>query len=299
MLKRTITGFFILLTVVGFLVVKQFNAVYFDILALVIMFASLIEMVKVYNKAGKEVDYAIFLLPATICTIFNLEKGTFKAFGYVILVAVIFVLYLLTSEIITYAINRNKEDAEKNPEIINQTLFDKTKYSMMVFAYPGLVLTCIFALNHLGDKLGYMGLILGFACSMMTDTFAYLVGRCFGKRKFIPEVSPNKTIAGLIGGFLGGIVATGVCLLVFVKVPYFSETVLAKETMFILIFSVISIIGSLADQLGDLVASAVKRKIGVKDYANIFPGHGGFMDRVDGLMFTMAVIYIFFVLFLI
>ena len=84
MLKRTITGFFILLTVVGFLVLKQFNAVYFDILALVIMFASLIEMVRVYNKAGKDVDYGVFLLPATICTIFNLEKDTFRAFGYVI-----------------------------------------------------------------------------------------------------------------------------------------------------------------------------------------------------------------------
>ena len=299
MLKRTITGFFILLTVVVFLVLKQFSSIYFDALSLVIMYCALFETVRVYKVANKKIDYAVFLIPITICTIFNLESDTFKSIGYIVLVALVFVLYLLLSEIISYGMKRKNGTNETNTEVLNQTLFDKTKYTMMVFAYPVVVLSCLFALNHLGDKIGYMGLILSYAISMSTDTFAYLVGKCFGKRKFIPEVSPNKTVAGLVGGFLGGIIASVICLLIFINVPYFSTTVKLKQDAFILVFSILGVLSSLADQLGDLIASALKRKVGVKDYANIFPGHGGFMDRVDGLMFTVASIYIIFALFLV
>lgn len=299
MLKRTITGFFILLTVVGFLVLKQFNDIIFDVLALIIMYCALYETVKVYKIANKKIEYAVFLTPAIIFAIFNLESETFRALGYVLLVAISLVLYSLLSEIIAYGIARKKGQTEKDPEILNKTLFDKTKYTMIVFAYPVVVLSMLFALNHLELKLSYMGLILSFAISMMTDTFAYVVGRCFGKRKFIPEVSPNKTIAGMIGGFIGGIVSAVVCFLIFSNVSYFADTVAVNEKIFILIFSILGILGSLADQLGDLVASALKRKIGVKDFAKIFPGHGGFMDRVDGLMFTSSVVYILFALFLV
>ena len=301
MLKRTITSLFILAFVVLFVVLKQFSALIFDAFLLLLMYGALIEVVKVYKKSEKSVDIMIFIIPALICTIFNLAENSLVAFGYEILMAILFVLYLLTSEIIEYGYKRKNrpENEEVDIEKQNKTLFDKTKNTMQVFAYPLMVLSMLFALNHLSFELSYMGIILSFAVAMMTDTFAYLFGKLFGKRKFIPEVSPNKTVAGLIGGFLGGVISAAVCLLIFVKVPYFSSVVLEKETLFILIFSMIGILGSLADQLGDLVASAVKRKIGVKDYANIFPGHGGFMDRVDGLMFTMAVIYIFFALFLV
>ena len=78
-----------------------------------------------------------------------------------------------------------------------------------------------------------------------------------------------------------------------------SKTVASNKNLFILIFSVLGILGALADTLGDLIASALKRKAGVKDYGSIFPGHGGFMDRVDGLMFTTSIIFILFALFLI
>ena len=57
-------------------------------------------------------------------------------------------------------------------------------------------------------------------------------------------------------------------------------------------FAIIGFVGSYANQLGDLIASAYKRKAGIKDFSNIFPGHGGFMDRVDGMMFVSVVIYI-------
>lgn len=299
MLKRLITGIFILLTVATFIVLKQFNSLIFDALIMIIMYGSLYETIKVYKTDGKNIDYSVFLTPALMCVIFNLEKNTFRAYGFVVLMTVIFILFLLTSEIIGYGIKRKNGTTETDPDVLNRTLFDKTKYTLQVYAYPICVLSTLLALNHLEYNLSYMGLILSFACSMSTDSFAYLFGKCFGKRKFIPEVSPNKTIAGMFGGFFGGIVASIVCILCFVYFPAFKDTVCANKDMFVLVFAVLGVLGALADQLGDLIASALKRKVGVKDYGHIFPGHGGFMDRVDGLMFTFATVYITFALFLI
>lgn len=299
MLKRTITGFFILVAVIGFLILKQFNDLIFDALILIIMYCSLYETIKVYKLAKKEIDYSLYLLPAILCVIYNLESDTFKAIGYVVLLSAVYVLYLLSSEIILYAFRRKNQTAETDPELINQKLFDKTKNSMQIFAYPTIVLSFMFGLNHLGYEISYIGLIFAFATSMLTDTFAYLFGRTFGKRKFIPEVSPNKTIAGLIGGFVGGIVSAILCLLAFSYFEPFASVVTDSKNLYILVFAILGIFGALADQLGDLVASAQKRKVGIKDYARVFPGHGGFMDRVDGLMFTMLVIFITFALFLV
>ena len=135
---------------------------------------------------------------------------------------------------------------------------------------------------------------------MLTDTCAYLFGRAFGKHKFIPEVSPKKTIEGVVGGFVGGLVGGMGCFLVFKYTSLFNLLALGPTMpVIIIIFVVVSLVGSYINQLGDLIASAFKRKGGIKDFSNIFPGHGGFMDRIDGLMFTSTFIYIIFALFLV
>ena len=119
-----------------------------------------------------------------------------------------------------------------------------------------------------------------------TDTMAYIVGKNFGKHKF-SKVSPNKTIEGCIGGMLGAVIGGIIftfCINRFMStsVPYlFAGTVLA----------ILSIIG----QLGDFSASVVKRYFEVKDYSNLFPGHGGMLDRVDSIIFTAPFAYIIFV----
>ena len=316
MLKRTITGFFILLVTAGFILLKQFSNLFFDAFILVIMYGSLFEVVRVYKIAGKQVDYVLFLIPALLCVLLNLESNIFRVLGYMVLISLALVLYLLSMDILIYASKRknptnsnviktdniviNAENIginEKKTSEINKTLFDRTKYSMQAYVYPICSISLILALNHLEYNISYMGLIFIFACSMMTDTFAYLFGRSFGKRKFIPEVSPNKTVAGLIGGFVGGILASVICLLCYAYFPHFSNALAENKNALIFIFSILGVVGSLADQLGDLVASALKRKVGIKDYAKIFPGHGGFMDRVDGLMFTGAVTFIMLALF--
>ena len=296
MLKRIITGAVILIVIVAAVLLKQFSNLIFDAFLLVLSYGALYEVIKVYKNAGKKIDVLVYIFPALFCTIFNLEKNTFKALGYILFACLVYVMYLLIKEIICYAVNRAKTE-NYNLEAQHSTLFDSTKFSLMTLVYPTLVLTMFLGLNHLSYALSYLGIVLAFAISMLTDTFALFLGMAFGRHKLAPEVSPGKTVEGMFGGLFGGIVGAGCVYLFFRFTPYFSADV--NSTLVLVVVLLLGIFGSLADQLGDLVESALKRKVNIKDCGHIFPGHGGFMDRVDGLMFTSALIFIVFALFLV
>ena len=112
-----------------------------------------------------------------------------------------------------------------------------------------------------------------------TDSFALLIGNRFGKKKLAPSISPNKTIEGSIGGSLvGTIIGTIYCLL--------RVNVFHKVYIIIILTFILSVVG----QLGDLVKSSIKRTIGIKDFSDLIPGHGGVLDRLDSLMF-ISILY--------
>ena len=296
MKKRLPTSIFILIFTIGFVLLRQFSLLFFDAFALTMMLGSVIEVVRVQKKQNQKIDaYLLYAIPLALFAIFAFAKGKLVLILCLILLLVS-ALYLLTFEIFAYAKTR-KANENVPAEEINAHLFDRTKNTMMVFGYPILPLSFMFVINHLGYQVGYMGIVLIFATAMMTDTFAYLIGCAFGKRRFIPEVSPKKSIAGVFGGFLGGILGVALVFVFFYFTKWFNilnEMSLLKS---ISAFAVIGVIGSYANQLGDLVDSDYKRKAGIKDFSNIFPGHGGFMDRVDGMMFVSVVIFIVLSLF--
>lgn len=299
MLKRTLTGAVILIVTLGFVLLKQFHNLIFDALVLVLAYGGVYEISKMYHLSGKKVDYSLYLVPAISCVIFNLESNIFRALGYLLLLALVLVLYLITKEIICYGIKRKNQTTEPDTQEQNKTLFDEAKNTMMAFAYPTMLISMFFGLNHLSYEVSYMGIILSFAVSMLTDTSALLFGMAFGKHKFCPEVSPKKTVEGMLGGLFGGIVGAALCFVFFYFTPYFSGVLKENLTLFIVVYACLGVVGSFATQLGDLVESAAKRRAGVKDSGNIFPGHGGFLDRIDGLMFTAALIFIVSALFLV
>jgi phosphatidate cytidylyltransferase len=113
-----------------------------------------------------------------------------------------------------------------------------------------------------------------------TDTFAYLLGKAFGKRKFFPRISPNKTVEGFVGGTLSGIVLGVLCTLLFpLKITFGQGLLLAT-------------IISLTSHLGDLAESVLKRDAGVKD-SGWLPGVGGVLDMLDSILFTAPIAYFF------
>lgn len=116
-----------------------------------------------------------------------------------------------------------------------------------------------------------------------TDTFAYITGLAMGKHKLCPKISPKKTIEGAIGGVLG----SGLLSIAFGY--FFGEAHLLH-------FATIGLFGSVFAQLGDLTASVFKRKMGIKDYGTLIPGHGGIMDRFDSVLFTAPFVYYYIVL---
>jgi len=120
--------------------------------------------------------------------------------------------------------------------------------------------------------------ILLFAVTWSADICAYGAGNLLKGPKLWPRFSPNKTWAGFIGGLIGAMVAAG-------AVGYFSTARLSFA-----VAAVIGLVGGIATMAGDLWESMLKRRYGVKDSGDIIPGHGGLLDRVDGLMFAILAI---------
>lgn len=149
---------------------------------------------------------------------------------------------------------------------------------------------------HIGSLSLYSGGLLVYAyvyfTTLMTDVGAYEIGRRFGKHKLIPAVSPNKTIEGSIGGSLFGTILGSVALILFEV--FFDLKLLPIDQLWIriLLIIVITFVLTIFIQMGDLIASKLKREYGIKDYSNLFPGHGGMMDRFDSALVAFAVFFI-------
>ncbi len=161
--------------------------------------------------------------------------------------------------------------------------------------------TCFIRLNDIAklspEKLshheGAFLVMLAFSCSWLTDSFAFLVGRKFGKHKMTPVISPKKSFEGAIFGTL--ITAAVNVLLLFCysfgtsKLGY--HAFFGESAMKYLYIFPISCVLSVVSMFGDLAASVLKRNVGIKDYSNLLPGHGGIMDRFDSTMFVLPVLY--------
>ena len=120
-----------------------------------------------------------------------------------------------------------------------------------------------------------------------TDTCAYFVGSKFGKHKFT-EISPKKSIEGCIGGTLGSVI---IALIYTLAINKFA----GLDISYIYI-ALIGFVLSILSQIGDLSASSIKRTVGVKDFGNLIPGHGGMLDRIDSIIFIAPFAYFLLIL---
>jgi len=158
-------------------------------------------------------------------------------------------------------------------------LFSSKRFIITTFYLSSGFVFLLLIANHNGSFTPEY--ILGsFILVWINDTFAYLVGKNFGKQKLFPSISPKKTVEGFLGGLFFASIAS-----------YFIH--IFTETLTFTNWLILSIIISVFGTLGDLIESKFKRQANVKDSGVIMPGHGGLMDRFDSMIFAAPFIYLF------
>lgn len=166
----------------------------------------------------------------------------------------------------------------------NKFTLDDVAVTLLGIIYIPFLLSFIFLIRFLDNGFALAWLV--FIGSFSTDTFAYFIGKFFGKRKLLPDISPNKTVAGGIGGVIGSMVCTTVYGL------FYANGFEGLQISFYHYIAIGFICGTIA-QLGDWAASAIKRSVGIKDFGHIIPGHGGLLDRIDSLLFVAPAVYFY------
>jgi len=192
--------------------------------------------------------------------------------------------------------------------LLGQFTFDH-KYNLtdigatfLTLLYPMTFVAMFLVINNYAGNL--LGILLILVVSLLTDTFALFGGLAFGKHKLCPAISPKKTVEGAFSGVFGAFLGATIIMLlfdvfrIFDTTPNIGITHLSENLgISIALYAVIAIVIAATTIIGDLVASWIKRRTGLKDYGKIFPGHGGVMDRLDSLLFTMPAVYVFFIIY--
>lgn len=165
-------------------------------------------------------------------------------------------------------------------ESIDMSALFATFCAPVILSYAFSFIYHLFTVNN--TKCFFFALI--FAFSWGSDTLAYFSGRFFGKKKLCPNISPKKTVEGFIGGIIGSVVISLIIYFIYKNFITIKMSVL----QLVLLSAVFSVIGV----MGDLFASIIKRKTGIKDYGSIMPGHGGVLDRFDSVLLISPLLYL-------
>ncbi len=160
----------------------------------------------------------------------------------------------------------------------NYTIHDIC-FTLFGIVYVPFMMSHLIAIDQMMTPyLIWMVFVVAWCC----DTFAYLTGLLIGKHKLCPSISPKKTIEGAIGGIIGSVAGC-----------FAFSWFLMPEYLFPL--SMMGLGGAIISQLGDLSASSIKRYFDIKDFGNLFPGHGGILDRFDSILFTAPYVFYYLV----
>ncbi|MDE6029562.1 MAG: phosphatidate cytidylyltransferase [Clostridiales bacterium] len=297
---RVITGTFIAIVYIAvFLLSMYVHPIFFDVFMFAIAVCATWEMCKAVSNFTSEPIVIIDLIAVVVgfagfwFAQYFFRTNASGMTGYFVTLGV-----MILATVLTVAFSKTYVKGN-------------TVSTIFVMLYPNSILMFAVGINYfMSAEVGISvmsslpfrnaGIALMFLVPALTDVFAYQIGSAIKGKKLCPSISPNKTISGAIGGLFGGLVGAGlVALLTFLAKQYgvniFGLAMLTDNwTTTIINFVMLGLFGSVFDQMGDLIASFVKRRSGIKDYSNLLPGHGGILDRVDGFMFCGVYFYMYF-----
>ncbi|MBR5974780.1 MAG: phosphatidate cytidylyltransferase [Clostridiales bacterium] len=274
MKQRIITGTIFTIAVLALVLPAYYIPAILLVFTMIVTCFALYEMIKAAQESEKEMSAVVTIiggflsyLPLAIWA----YKGT-PSQG--------FTLYALVTLIYCFITTMIPPLVKEHPEAIRSGFA-----SSLIVMYISFPIACTHVMMFLIPK-GWFFVVIGLFAPWVSDTFAYFSGSFFGKTKIVPHISPKKTWEGCIGGAL----FTAILMTLFfafvmvdvieVKMPFPLYVTLAFVFGFVL---------SCVSQLGDWMASSIKRLVGIKDFGNLMPGHGGIMDRFDSAFFTLPV----------
>ncbi len=272
MKTRIITGLVGLIIVIGWLF-SMYTPIFTAVLA-VVAAIGVYELVKSFEV--KNIAFRIFCIVIALAVPFYF---TYKNLITIPIFPVIAVVVLAALIIMVLDFKNLK--------------FEQIACSLFSAAFVPSALSCIILFRDTYKAFpetytetdGIFFILFAFFCCWLSDTFAYFVGRKFGKHKLAPVISPKKTTEGAIGGIICTAILNTVLFFVFRLKFSLSESI---SLPFVIISSVCLSVISI---FGDLAASTIKRHHGIKDFGNLLPGHGGVMDRFDSSCFVFPALY--------
>ena len=259
----------------------------FDIFVLIIVIIAGYEISNILEKTNRKINkflatmYGVFNY-ITVLIVVNNYKFSYFFLAQFIALAIYFIIAFIVENILY------KHESAKQHLIASFN-------TILACVYPTLFFGFMLMINHFDVIAGvkhfsFVIIVLIIAITMLTDTFAYLVGSKLRGPKLCPKISPNKTISGAIGGLIGG-VAGAMLVYALANLNIFSG-ILSMYNLTWWHFLLIGLFGSVLGQVGDIFESFLKRRAMIKDSGNIFPGHGGMLDRIDAMTFVTTLVFV-------
>lgn len=266
MLKRIITGLCFIGFIVGFFFLRKIDRAFFELFAFIFLILGCLEMLNALkDKISLPQKIAVLVFALALVPLYHYFKT--QGVMYLFIGAALVLLLLMV--------------------VFNDSL-EGLSYAALTMFYPCLLLLSFLYLNDLPQN-STLALVMVFTISPCADTLAYAVGITFKGKKLCPNISPNKTISGAVGGLIGGVLGALVLYFIFKdSIIYGGGFPLAA------LIILVGLAAAFLTEAGDLVESIIKRRIGIKDMGKILPGHGGVLDRIDGIIFCSWFIYAVF-----
>ena len=273
MLKRTVSGAVFVAVVVGFFLLREnVDARLFQILTGFFQIVATVELALALKRfIGKARACVLFVYAGLFSPVYCLGEYLISGVSGVVLALCLTALFVLILSVLA---------------LVDKAGLKKWSLSIFGLVYPSLLI--LFTLLACDLKNSFTALLLIFVISPCCDTTAYLVGSAIGGKKLCPKLSPKKTWSGAIGGLFGAIIGS--------IVVYFAIRPVINFFSPVLFFVLVGLVAGVLTEVGDLFESFIKRKAGIKDSGNIMPGHGGILDRIDGMMFAGVFICLAFLL---